>query len=188
MTQSGDGGRLGQSFLFNNPSAYFQTTGLVLLGQSYSPYSFAMWIRPIISITNGTILHVSADTVGTGWCLPMIGFSALGQIIAIGWNGGVMQVTGPVATLGRWTHIAVTYSSSNGLRLYVNAVFIGQTGAYTFSSSGVPMVATLGQSLNGQNLCARGSVMPGNYRGQIDEFAIYSRELTSADVTALANP
>ncbi|CAF4187464.1 unnamed protein product, partial [Rotaria magnacalcarata] len=34
---SGDGGRVGQSYLFNTSSSYFQITGLVLIGQSYNP-------------------------------------------------------------------------------------------------------------------------------------------------------
>ncbi|CAF4132889.1 unnamed protein product, partial [Adineta steineri] len=64
---SGDGGRIGQSYLFNTTSSYFQITGLVLLGQSYSPFSFAMWLRPILSVTSGgTILHISSNANGTG--------------------------------------------------------------------------------------------------------------------------
>ncbi|MCC7159854.1 MAG: hypothetical protein IT281_09970 [Ignavibacteria bacterium] len=44
---SGDGGRVGQSYLFNTSSSYFQVTGLVFLGQSYKSFSFAMWLRPV---------------------------------------------------------------------------------------------------------------------------------------------
>ena len=39
------GGRVGQSYIFTSNSTYSQVTGLVLLGQSYRPYSFAMWTR-----------------------------------------------------------------------------------------------------------------------------------------------
>jgi hypothetical protein len=49
------------------------------------------------------------------------------------------------------------------------------------------MTVTLGQSLNGTN-CDYSVIESGYYRGQIDEFYIYSRELSQAEVSALANP
>ena len=189
VTSSVDGGRVGQAFLFNSTSAYFQMDGLVLLGQSYSPYSFAMWLRPIISVTGGSaIVHVSSNTAGTGWCVAFLGLSSSGQIVAFGYAGSnSVQVTGPVPTVGQWVHVAQTYSPTNGLRLYVNGALAGQNGGFTYTASGVPMVVTLGQSLSGTP-CARGSIGTGNFRGQIDEFSIYSRELNATDVTVLANP
>jgi hypothetical protein len=105
-----------------------------------------------------------------------------------GYNGAaVIQVTGPVLTVGQWVHIVQSYSSTNGLRLYVNGVFYGQSGGYSYGSYGAPMVITLGQSLSG-NACAHSVLVPGYYQGEIDEFYIYSRELSQADVTTLANP
>jgi hypothetical protein len=186
---SGDGGRVGQSFLYNNSAAYFQATGFTLLGQPYRPYSVALWVRPIISVTNGgTILQVSQYTNGAGWCLPFLGLSSLGQIIGISWNGTApMQVTGPVLTVGQWTHVVESYSQTNALRLYINGQLYAQSSPYVFVPSGVPMTVTLGQSLSGTS-CARGTLVTGNYQGEIDEFYIYSRELSQADITALANP
>ena len=186
---SGDGGRVGQSYLFNTNSSYFQVTGLILIGQSYSPYSFAMWLRPITSVTNGgTILHLSQYADGTGWCVQFIGLSSLGQIVVHGYNSaGMVQVTGPVLTVGQWVHIVETYSQLHGIRLYVNGILYGQSSAFVYASSGQPMVITLGQPLNG-SYCDRSGIQSGFYRGEIDEFYIYSRELSQADVTALANP
>jgi hypothetical protein len=183
---SGEGGRVGQSYLFNSNSAYFQATGLVLLGQSYSPYSFAMWVNP--SVTNGgTILHVSSSTDGTGWCVPFIGLSSSGQLVVNSWNGGVIQVNGPVLTVGHWVHIAQTYSQADGIILYINGILYAQSSSFVYAAYGAPMTVTLGQSLSG-NLCAHSGVVPGYYQGEIDEFYIYSRELSQADVTTLANP
>lgn len=186
---SGDGGRVGQSYLFNTSLSYFQVSDLILLGQSYSPYSFAMWLRPIISVTNGgTILHVSQQTDGTGWCVQCLGLDASGQIIANGYSStGVVSITGPVLVVGYWIHIVETYSQTNGLRLYVNGVLYGQSSSYSYASSGTSMTVTLGQPLNG-GYCARGGILSGLYEGQIDEFSIYSRELSQADITTLANP
>ena len=186
---SGDGGRVGQSYLFNTSSGYFQVSGLVLLGQSYRPFSFAMWLRPITSVTSGgTILHLSSATDGTGWCVQFIGLSSLGQIVVHGYSSsGMVQVTGPVLIVGQWIHIVETYSASNGVRLYVNGALYGQSSPFVYASSGAPMTVTLGQYLNG-GPCDHSGILSGSYRGQIDEFYIYSRELAQADVTTLANP
>jgi hypothetical protein len=183
---SGDGGRVGQSYLFNSLSAYFQISGLILIGQSYSLFSFAMWLRPISVTSGGTILHISQYPAGTGWCIPFIGLSSSGQIVLNGWNGGLIQLIGPILTNGQWVHIAHTYSQTYGLSLYVNGVLYGRSGAFNFAASGVSMTATLGQSM-GVTGCAHSASVPGSYQGEIDEFYIYSRELAQSDVTALAN-
>jgi hypothetical protein len=186
---SGDGGRVGQSYLFNSSSSYFQVTGLVLIGQSYSPFSFAMWLRPIAPVTNGgTILHLSQNTAGTGWCVQFMGLSSLGQIIAHGYSSsGMVQVTGPVLVINQWVHIVETYSQLHGLRLYVNGVLYGQSSVFAYAACGVPMTITLGQPLSGTG-CDHSGILSGFYSGEIDEFYIYSRELSQADVTTLANP
>ena len=186
----GDGGRIGQSYLFTSNSSYFQASGFILLGQSWSPFSLATWIRPTGSVTNGgSIAHISQYTDGTGWCLPFLGLSSSGQIVANLWNGSApVSVIGPVLTVGQWVHVVQTYSTTNGMRLYVNGVLSGQSTIFAYGASGVPMSVILGQALNGLNNCATGSIQAGYYRGEIDEFYIYSRELSQASVTALASP
>jgi len=184
-----DGGRIDQSYLFNTSSSYFQVTGLVLLGQSYRSFSFALWLRPIINVTNGgTILHVSALSTGLGWCVQFLGLNSFGQIIARVPSATVMfEIVGPVIQVDQWIHITVTHSRSNGLRLYVNGTLYQQSIAFIYAAGAVPMTVTLGQPLSG-GTCNHGGIQSGYYRGQIDEFYIYSRELSQTDVTILANP
>ncbi|CAF4261627.1 unnamed protein product, partial [Adineta steineri] len=107
---------------------------------------------------------------------------------ALGYNGNsTVQVTGPVLVVGQWVHIVETYSQLNGIRLYINGILYGQSNAFVYGAWGVPMTATLGQPLKG-TACAHGGIQIGNYRGEIDEFYIYSRELSQTDITTLANP
>ncbi|UJR10924.1 hypothetical protein I4U23_015109 [Adineta vaga] len=187
--RSSDGGRVGQSYLFNTNASYFQVTGLVLLGQSCSPYSFSLWLRPKQSVMNGgTILHVSQNMFGSDWCIPFLGLSSSGQIVANGYHiGGIIEIIGPILTIDYWVHIILTYSEANGMRLYINGILFGQSVPFVYAAAGVPMTVTLGQSLNG-NECYHSSLQTGVYRGQMDEFYIYSRELSQADATRLANP
>ena len=185
---AGQGGRVGQSLLFNSNSGYFQITGLVLLGESYRPFSFALWLRPIAQ--GGTILHVSESNNGTGWCSQFMGLSSSGQIIArVPGKTGTVEIIGPILTLDQWVHIVITYSRSNGLSLFINGQIYKQSEPFIYAARDnlIPMFVTLGQPLNGNN-CNPGSIQSGFYRGEIDEFYIYSRKLSYTDITALANP
>ncbi|CAF4326016.1 unnamed protein product, partial [Rotaria sordida] len=39
-----------------------------------------------------------------------------GQLVANGWNGGIVATNGPILPLNTWTHIGYTYSTTNGIR------------------------------------------------------------------------
>jgi hypothetical protein len=124
-----------------------------------------------------------------GWCIPIIGLSASNQIIGQSWNlSGVVVVTGPILSLGTWTHIVSSYSATNGVSLWINGTLVNSTGPFAYFSSTVPNSITLGNSLTGQAYCASGSIVKGQFYGMMDELRVYSRELNSSEVYALANP
>lgn len=182
-------GRLNQALSLTGTSSYVQITGLRRIGTNSWPYSVAIWINPT-NTAGGTIMHLSAHTGGgiPGWCIAIMGFTSSGRIAVNSWNGGNVLVTGPSVPLNTWVHVACTYSSTGGLRLYVNGTLIGSSAPFGFSASGVPMTITLGSSLLGHGICSTGSIVSGQYRGSLDEFRVYARELAAAEVTALANP
>lgn len=169
-----------------------QMVGFVLLGVTNRAYSISVWIRP--TVANGsTIVHLSTTTIGQGWCVDLMGFSSSGQIIITGWASTNQQVIGPVLTLNTWTHVVDTYSVANGHRLYVNGTFIGSTGSMNYLASGQVNILTLGNPLQGVLVSAGGtcnaqSIVPGVFLGSLDEFRVYSRELNTTDIFALANP
>jgi hypothetical protein len=116
-----------------------------------------------------------------------MGLTSSGQIAINSWNGGNIPVTGPTVSLNTWTHIVGTYSQTNGERLYVNGTLRASAGAYSFAAGGVPMTITLGNSLLGTGVCNTGTIQMGQFYGSLDEFYVYARELTAAEVTALAS-
>lgn len=179
-------GRVNQGLSLTGSSSYVQITGLRRLGISNWPYSFSIWINPT-STVGGSIMHLSAQTNGLGWCVTMLGFTSAGQITAVTWSGAHVFVNGPTAPLNTWTHIASTYSPTNGLRLYVNGVLQSSTGATSFAAANALMTATLGNSLQGL-ACAAGNIQKAQYSGSLDEFRVYARELSASEVVALANP
>ncbi|CAF1411388.1 unnamed protein product [Rotaria sordida] len=112
--------------------------------------------------------------------------SSTGNINVRLWNSGALGVSGPVLALNSWTHIGYTYSSTNGIRLYINGTQFVTTGASSFTASGSPMYIVLGNDDGRTSLCSPG--FGGSFNGAMDEFYLYRRELTASQVLALANP
>lgn len=54
-------------------------------------------------------------------------------------------------------------------------------------AAGSLVVATLGSSLNGTGICAADLIAMGQYKGLIDDFQVYSRELSASDIATLVN-
>ena len=123
--------------------------------------------------------------------MTLLGFSSSGQIIANVFtsSNATVSATGPVIQIAPfWTHIVQTWSSINGLRLYINGYsYVNVSSATTYSASGAQNYLTLGTVLNGTT-CSSGSIQnTGQYLGAIDEFYVYSRELSVNEVCQLAS-
>ena len=159
------------------------------MGTDNQPHSFSLWIKPT-NISGGTIIHVSRFVTGDGtWCFPLLGFSNSSNLIVQSWNSSSVTLVGPAVTINFWTHIAITYSTSNGTRLWINGNQYGSnSGAFNYTTLNVPVIVTIGSSLDGQNSCYSGGIEMGQYFGEIDEFQLYSRELSPTDINTLANP
>ncbi|CAF3821000.1 unnamed protein product, partial [Adineta steineri] len=179
-------GKVSQALQFSSSSSYYQISGYVLLGVAGRSYSMSLWVQPT-STGGGTLVHYSSQTDGKGTCYDLIGFSSTGQIIATA-LGPSNVVTGSILSVNTWTHIATTYSQANGLKLYVNGASIGAgTGALVNTASSPVVFLTLGSSLSATG-CQSRTITPGTFSGYLDEFRVYSRELSATEVFALANP
>ena len=98
--------------------------------------------------------------------------------ITTGGSGGEQRING-TATLatGAWKHVAVTLAGSTGT-LYVDGVQVGQNTSMTLKPS------SLGSTT--QNWIGRSEYSSDPYLdGQIDDFRIYDRALSAAEVQAL---
>ena len=182
-------GRVGHALQIDNVSdSFFQVSGLVLLGITDQAYSLAIWIRPS-SLGNSTIIHVSSNHAGQGWCVPMLTMTSFGQLRAMSWSGGnPPTISGPIVSVIQWSHVVVTYSLSNGLRLYVNGSLYNSSSSFSYSASGSVNYLFLGSSFDGSSYCGAPPIFNGQYAGLVDELRVYSREITSSEVFHLANP
>ncbi|CAF3752931.1 unnamed protein product [Rotaria sp. Silwood1] len=147
-----------QAISFNGSTySYFQISDLTSLGISNRPFSISLWIRP--QNLSGTLVHVSSNSSGLGWCVPFLGFTTNGSIVAQISNSAIRSAVGPLIPLAPiWSHIVEIWSPTNRLRLYVNNVLVASTTAMTISytASSVPNYATLANSVSGAGVCGLG--------------------------------
>ncbi|UJR24238.1 hypothetical protein I4U23_027205 [Adineta vaga] len=179
-------GKVNQALSFNSNLSFYQISGFVLLGISNSSYSISLWVKPT-SINGGILVHLSTQTNGNGWCTTLMGFRLTGELIVINWFSSGKEIVGPILQTNIWTHITTTYSSKNGLQLYINGIYYSTTSSMSYGASGQINILTLGNALNGTT-CNRLSIKSTVFNGYLDEFRVYSRELSAADVYGLANP
>jgi hypothetical protein len=184
-------GRVNDAISFASASSYYVIGGLIKLGIVSQPYSMSIWIKPT-SLSGGTIIHVSScnHTCSGQWCLAFIGLTLGGQIAIQSWRNvgsNLVSLTGPVLYTNVWTHVVQTYSPNNGMRLYVNGLLSNQSTSFTYLASSIPDYVYLG-SFPLPVCVGTNTIAMGQYYGLLDEFRLFSREITATEVYALANP
>ncbi|CAF1307624.1 unnamed protein product [Adineta steineri] len=181
-------GRFNQALVINSTnSSYLQTTGFYYLGKSNYTYSFSIWICPFTN--NGTILQVSSPS---GWCVPMIGFDTMGYLTVqtLGESGFYStSFNNETLPLNVWSHIGMTYSISNGIRLFVNGSLVNKNNLlFDYLASDEMTTITIGTCLQ-SNQCSINAttIVLSQFQGQIDELKIFARELTNYEIHVLAS-
>jgi len=169
-------------------SSYFQASGFLALGIPSQPFSFSLWVKP--QELEGTLVQVSTNASGTGSCASFIGFASSGSLIAqVKTNTSNVAISYPNLPLNSFTLIVQTWSSTNGLRLYINSNLVGTAVATTYwAASNWVNYVTLGGCLSGCSSCSTAPgnrISPGPFKGAVDDFRVYSRELTADDVCTL---
>ena len=140
-------------------------------------------------VSHSLIIEVSSSN--TGWCVPMIGYNISGYLTVqtLGSNGiYATSFTSAILSLNQWTHVAMTYSTTNGIRLFVNGSLVNSNSHYLdYSASGNVSTITVGTCLQPMT-CAVGQtkIVPFQFHGKIDEMKIFSRELSTSEVSQLA--
>ena len=118
------------------------------------------------------------------WGLTSIGLMSVNVIDSS--NNTISATTSFALPLNTWTHIAQTFSTTNGNYLYINGTFVAGASAPTGRSIGPYVI--LGASPIGTSSCQAGSITVGQFSGSIDEFRVFGRQLSSIDICRLANP
>jgi hypothetical protein len=115
---------------FNGTNQFLSTP---LTGVNTSqPWSFSCWAN--VSSSTGYILGKGTDSNGNfGPCISALGFrmSTDGT-----WGANIREISfGSSFSLNRWTHLAMTWNATDGMRGYVNGVQVGAVAAPTCFNS-----------------------------------------------------
>lgn len=181
-------GRVNQAMRFYGTGSYFRAYGFYQFSFSVvgAPYSLSLWVNPS-AFANGVIIQLAQGSPGTA-CFNLLGIvsstSTTGQLMMQAYGNPSPIIYGPLISLNTWIHVSITCSSTNGMILYLNGIRYGSTGAFGPSGASYPSWFQIGYSA----VCGGGNVPTGPFQGAVDEVYAHSRELTQADVTALANP
>lgn len=118
--------------------------------------------------------------------MPILGFATNGSLVAQVWTGVARTAFGPILSISSiWHHVVQTWSSTNGLRLYVNNSLV-KTDSSVMNYTASTMQNNVRLANRPNRPCALGGITSAvAYRGDIDDFRIYSRELNLDDICAL---
>ena len=98
---------------------------------------------------------------------------------------------GPVQTLDTWYHLVISFNKSGILKAYVNGINLNLS-----NTSGTPRISTSGSSVypmpqfpNVSKLRIFNSAASGGskFSGNVDEFYVFNKELSQAEITSLYN-
>jgi len=141
-------------------------------------FTVSVWVK-----LNAVSTWARAFDFGTGttkymFLAPKSGSNYLRYaILAPGSGEQQINSTATIGT-GVWTHIAVTLSGNLGI-MYVNGIEVGRNAAMTSKPS------SLGST--NQNYIGKSQFADPMLNGFIDEFRIYNRALTAAEIAQLKN-
>lgn len=150
-----------------------------------SAFSFAFWLKPdTLASAMGIFSRGTANNGG----YELFYSASLNKLRwTISGDGGfiVRDSTAAPLSTSAWTHVALTYDGSedsSGMKFYLNGSLDSSTSAANTGPGDITINGTvfkLGGQCTGRALT--------EYDGHIDEFYIYTKELSSGDVTTLYN-
>ena len=146
-------------------------------GLGSSDRTISAWLN-IESLPSSTmrVLHLASSTTAGGAPAGSLYINSSDQYEASVAGTGDGIVTGGSASTGTWVHLLATITSGETIEFFVNGSSQGSTTASGTSPSDPYLY------IGGYN-----PTIGQHFDGIIDEVGIWSRELSSADITALYN-
>ncbi|WP_043625498.1 beta-L-arabinofuranosidase domain-containing protein [Nonomuraea candida] len=168
-------GRSGRAVRLDGPQYVALPAGIV---SGLDDFTVAVWLNPAAITTWSRIFDFGTGTSRTMFLTVSAGSGPRFAITTSG-GGGEQRIDGDGRLpAGQWTHVAVTLAGGTGT-LYVNGAPVGANTAMTLkpSSLGPTDANWIGKSQYGD----------AYLRASVDEFRIYGRALSGAEVAALAS-
>jgi hypothetical protein len=150
---------------------------------SSDAFSFALWVKPDASQPDANAIVISKSNFSTtGYAIIQNGGANSNQYTFIVGTGAGLSGIGSNFTLtaGSWNHVAVTRAANGtSTKVYVNGAQVANVNFLTAIASSDPIPLGIG------NLGPAPGTPGLVFNGDIDELAIWSRELAAYEVEAV---
>lgn len=148
-------------------------------------FSFAFWIKTTSTATD-KIIFSNLEPAGNnnGYEVSNGGAGLFGLTLSNDITTDRLRVLSDVAINdGSWHHVAITYdgsSSASGVNIYIDVAAVATTTSWDNLTASI--VST-------QDVCIMTRPGSGLYiPGRLCEFAVYDKELSASEITAIGNP
>ncbi|MGW1785307.1 beta-L-arabinofuranosidase domain-containing protein, partial [Streptomyces sp. NPDC002143] len=143
-----------------------------------SAITLSVWVKPTHDGNWGRVFDFGNDTTRYMYLAARNASGVPRFAITTGGPGGEQGLNGTAALpLNQWSHLAVTVAGTTGT-LYVNGTAVAVNTAMTLNPA---TLGTLANNWLGRSNYASDPV----FAGAFDEFNVWSRALTQADITSL---
>jgi len=169
------GGKAGNGLSLNGGTASASLPAGVV--SSLNDFTISTWVKVTTISDWARIFDFGTSTSNHMFLVPKAGGSGLRFVITTNGTAGEQQINAPALTAGVWKHVAVTLQGGIGI-IYVDGVEVARNSGMTLKPS------SLGNTTN--NYLGKSQYADPNLNGILDNFRIYNRALTAAEIAALA--
>ncbi|GGK81452.1 hypothetical protein GCM10012284_14340 [Mangrovihabitans endophyticus] len=169
-------GRLGNAVRLNGADEYISLPAGIV--SDLSDYTVSAWVNPASEDTWARIFDFGSGTAVNMFLTVNAAGNGLRFAITTDGNGAEQTLTGGGhLPLNTWSHVAVTLAGTTGT-LYLNGTAVATNPDMTLTPS------SLGDT--DQNWIGRSQYPDPYLNGTVDDFAVYGRALSPADISDLA--
>jgi len=170
-------GRAGNAANLNGSNAYASLPSGIVSG--LNDFTIAAWVKLNGSGGWQRIFDFGTGTTTNMFLTPQSGTGGVLRFaITTGGSGTEQRINAPTAlSTGSWKHVAVTLSGTTGT-LYVDGTAVATNASMTLKPS------SLGNTT--LNYIGRSQYADPYLNGAVDDFRIYDRALSAAEISALA--
>ena len=142
-----------------------------------SDFTIEGWINP--ERADGAVINGQDDLLGSGFDVQVSVFQTLRFFYRNPpGNAGGQNIFSTTNVVGGWHHFAAVYTADNRLKLYIDGVLEGTSGVISPLADG---------ELSNFNIGFNVPTRPRFFKGAMDEFRIWDRELCEAEIQGRIN-